>query len=448
MASIKKITDQNGKTKFKVTVSLGRRPDGRQVLKSKTFHPDEKKSDRTNQRDLERFAFEFEKKCLSGEIEAERLTVEQFGHKWLHDYVCKELEKTTQVRYRNGLEKVVFPRIGHLKLSQIKPSTIQGLVNDMRQDGFDYGRGRKGEYSDESIRTIKTILSSMMSAAVEDGLIQSNPCSTRIRKHKKVSTKKQAKRSFTIDETIRFLKIIEDPIPVIVASRKSVRHGKEVDVSGYASKELIVSTKFQALFIVAIFSGTRREEILGLKWKDVDFDGMTISICRAVEYVPGEPIFVKTPKSEAGYRKIFLPQACIDKLARLKEEQQKEIENLGTYWVGSRDIEENWCFTQANGMVMHPATPRQKMQRIIRAYNRTVNAEDEKLPVITFHELRHTSASLLIAQGMEVTAVAKRLGHADASTTLRVYAHSFEERDRTASDMLEDMLIKKTMDSD
>ena len=59
-----------------------------------------------------------------------------------------------------------------------------------------------------------------------------------------------------------------------------------------------------------------------------------------------------------------------------------------------------------------------------------------------------TSASLLIAQGMEVTAVAKRLGHADASTTLRVYAHSFEERDRTASDMLEDMLIKKTMDSD
>ncbi len=64
------------------------------------------------------------------------------------------------------------------------------------------------------------------------------------------------------------------------------------------------------------------------------------------------------------------------------------------------------------------------------------------LPVISFHELRHTSASILIAQGMEVTAVAKRLGHADASTTLRVYAHSFEERDRTASDMLENVLLK------
>ena len=75
------------------------------------------------------------------------------------------------------------------------------------------------------------------------------------------------------------------------------------------------------------------------------------------------------------------------------------------------------------------------------------NVEDT-LPVISFHELRHTSASILIAQGMEVTAVAKRLGHADASTTLRVYAHSFEERDRTASDMLENVLIKREQDNE
>ena len=138
----------------------------------------------------------------------------------------------------------------------------------------------------------------------------------------------------------------------------------------------------------------------------------------------------------------------MDKLYELKKKQKREIDELGTYWRGSRNIEDSWCFTQDNGEVMHPSTPRQKLVRVLKAYNKSCNNDEDMLPVISFHELRHTSASILIAQGMEVTAVAKRLGHADASTTLRVYAHSFEERDRTASDMLENVLIKREQDNE
>ena len=238
------------------------------------------------------------------------------------------------------------------------------------------------------------------------------------------------------------MQIIEEPIPVIVPEHVSQRHGKEVVIKEHQNGFLIVSLKFQTLFIVTIFSGIRREEVLGLKWSDVDFEAMTIDINKAVEYVPSTGIFVKTPKSDAGYRKIFLPMACMDKLRALKDEQKQEIEELGTAWKGSRDIDDSWCFTQEDGNVMHPATPRSKLVRILKAYNLTCEKEEDKLPVISFHELRHTSASILIAQGMETTAVAKRLGHADASTTLRVYAHSFEERDKTASDTLESVLIK------
>ena len=151
-----------------------------------------------------------------------------------------------------------------MKISQIKASIIQSFINGMRENGYNYGENRKGSYSDESIRTTKTILSSLLSAAVEDGLIQTNPCSVRTRKNKKVSKRKVEKRSFSVDETVKFLEVIEHPIPIVVEPRRAKRHGVETDISGYVLKEMIVDIKFQALFIVTVFSGVRREEILGL----------------------------------------------------------------------------------------------------------------------------------------------------------------------------------------
>ena len=133
MANIKEVFDKDGNRSYKVTVSCGRRKDGRQKLKSKTFHPDPKKSERWNQKALQKFVFEFEQKCETGEVEAERMTFEEFAEKWLDEYAEKELERTTIERYRNGLKNTVYPRIGHMKLSAIKASTIQALVNDMRE---------------------------------------------------------------------------------------------------------------------------------------------------------------------------------------------------------------------------------------------------------------------------------------------------------------------------
>ena len=113
----------------------------------------------------------------------------------------------------------------------------------------------------------------------------------------------------------------------------------------------------------------------------------------------------------------------------------------GTAWQGSRDIEECWCFTRENGEHMSPNYLTQELQSYIRCYNKLCKEESEKLPVITFHQLRHTHASIAIAQGLEPTAVAKRLGHSNASVTLGIYAHSFTERDKAASDAVESAIV-------
>lgn len=440
MASVKEVKNKDGTFSYKVTVSLGRTEGGKQVLKYKTFKPDPNSTKKQNEKALERFIHDFEDSCKSGTIDGQRRTFENYARDWLKNYAEVELEKTTVSRYKSGLENTIFPRIGYLKIADIKPSTIQWMLNDMRETGF-VRNGKRKPYSDESCRTIKIIVSSIMSSALVDGLITQNPCIIRQRNHKKVERKEI--QCFSIEQAIKFLDVIENPIPIIVPAKKVIRHGKEVDRKEYQQGELIVALKYKVAYTVTIFSGVRREELLGLQWKDVDFDNHKIDINKAVQYTKEDGIFIKAPKSSAGYREIYLPDTCMSLLRQLKRYQNRELFKQGSNWKGSRKLEENFCFTQDDGKIMFPSTLRAELIRILKTYNKSCKNESDKLPVISFHNLRHTSASILMAQGLEPTAIAERLGHSDASITLQVYAHSFAERDKAASDVLENALVKK-----
>ncbi|MBQ6733553.1 MAG: site-specific integrase [Lachnospiraceae bacterium] len=440
MASIRENKNKQGRViSYTITVSCGRGKDGKQILKYATFKHDNKKSARQNKNDLDRFAMDFEDKCKSGQIVAEKITLQEYTEKRLSSF-AKTLEKTTYSNYLNNLEKIILPRLGHLKLSNIRVSTVQDFLDDLRTSGYDYGY-RKGAYSERTVQTAKKVLSTVLSDAVRDNIIPNNPCTVRMRQNK--TEDKPVIKSFDLDQANRFLDLLENPIPIIIPERIVIRHGKEVLRKEYTQGSFSVSLKYKAMFVVTIFSGMRKEEIFGLQWRDIDFNEHSIDINKACVYL-GDGVFeIKSPKSASGYRKIFLPQSCMDVLRQLKREHQKMIMKMGSAWVGSRDIEKCFCFVQDNGEHMYPSTPRAELQRIIRAYNKTCKNDADKLPIITFHQLRHTNASILIAQGMEATAVAKRLGHHNASVTLSIYAHSFEERDRAASDALEAALIRR-----
>lgn len=151
--------------------------------------------------------------------------------------------------------------------------------------------------------------------------------------------------------------------------------------------------------------------------------------------VAGQQI-TKAPKTKNSNRVVSIPHFLTLRLKALKKSQLAYRLSVGDYWQG-----DNWIFTQTNGRQMNYSTPYAAFQDIIKRYNEGKKPVDQ-LPAIPFHGLRHTSATLLIASHQDVRTVSSRLGHAQASTTMNIYAHALQETDRKAVNALETMLAK------
>ena len=123
-------------------------------------------------------------------------------------------------------------------------------------------------------------------------------------------------------------------------------------------------------------------------------------------------------------------------IRKYKSEQQRYRLSLGTYWKGN-----NYLFIQDDGKQMDLSTPNKVFQKVIRLYN---ESHEDKLPEITLHGLRHTSATLLIAQNVDVKTVSSRLGHSETSTTMDIYAHALKKQDALAAESLGELFTEKT----
>ena len=170
----------------------------------------------------------------------------------------------------------------------------------------------------------------------------------------------------------------------------------------------------------------RRGELCGLNWSDVDFKSGTITVNKSVLYSADEGIFEDSTKTKSSNRIISVPDSMIKLLKTYQAEQLKQRLALGDQWIDSGKI-----FTSENGGVINPESLSGWFKNFVRRYN---------LPDIHFHNLRHTAATLLIANGVDVATVSKRLGHADKTTTLNIYTHAIKSADRAAADKLEDIL--------
>ena len=133
-----------------------------------------------------------------------------------------------------------------------------------------------------------------------------------------------------------------------------------------------------------------------------------------------------------------IPHFLTERLQALKEQREDFIVQVGDYWQGNQ-----WVFIQENGRMMNYSTPYQAFHDVIVRYNKG-KPPQEQLPQIPFHGLRHTSATLLIANHQDLKTVSKRLGHAQTSTTMNIYAHALQQGDRQAANALETMLKPKS----
>lgn len=388
--------EKRGKNSYRLTVSEGFDLTGRPMIHRKTIHGTKREAEV----ELAKFVTEVQNGLV---IDGKSLKFSEFVEVWKRDYGSKELAPTTYKRYCRMLETRILPYFGHFYINKIRPTDIMKFYDLLEKDTQlvrkkgNNGSKTKKPLSGKTILEHHRLLRAMLHRAVYWQLIVSNPA-----EHvQPPRAKKPKRRSYDDEQTKILLENLE--------------------------KLTVEDTKYKVAIILTIFTGVRLGELMGLEWQDVDFRNGIISINRSSQYLSDMGVFTKVPKTESSIREIAIPEFIISLLEEYKlwYEDQKLI--YGELWTNSDRL-----FVQADGKPMHPSS----ISKWFVKYVGTIG-----LPVINFHGLRHTNASLLVAQNVDIAVVSARLGHAQISTTLDFYVHPLLSHNRKAGYALENLLL-------
>ena len=183
-------------------------------------------------------------------------------------------------------------------------------------------------------------------------------------------------------------------------------------------------TRMEALLHLAVSTGMRQMEILGLKWSDLDWIKRTLKVER--QLIRGDGVQFAQPKTRSGRRMLVLGDRTIEVLRKHYDLQNRERRQAGESW-----SEHGLIFTSANGTPIH-------FRNLLRDFKGLLNRAG--LPEIRFHDLRHTAASLMLNHGIPVIIVSRRLGHAKPSITLDIYGHLVPGMQEEAARMIDELI--------
>lgn len=430
MASVKPIQTKKG-ISYKVFVSNGYDKQGKKIFKTTTYKPEPSLKGKALEKAVQKFADDFEEKVKNGEcFDGEKLSFEEYADKWL-EYVKEDLAYNTFQSYDNLIKKRIIPYFRGYKVAKIKLPLVEEFYKSMSND-----------YAYSSLKKIDIILGSMFKTAIRWGMIVINPCTNaKLPKNKK---KTSDLKFFTPQQSLIFLASLDITYETLYKG-----HGR-IDDTGiayyvkdyYESKT--VPTQFKVFYNIALFCGLRRGEILALHWNDINFEEKVIHITKSVTKTE-HGIDFKEPKTQTSIRTVSIPDSIIPLLKHYKKEYRKLQIQLGDYWKGEDNL-----FIQVDGKLMGRSTPYHHFKRHIKRYNdwvinhkeEAIISKLERLPDIPLHGLRHSCATLLNYLGVNIIDISNLLGHAQTSTTMNIYAHSFEKQKRVASDKIDEFVRK------
>ena len=314
------------------------------------------------------------------------ITFEQYSKVYIEKYCIPNISQYTLCSYEKLL-KNINNIIGKRKLRDITPLLLDDMYARLKigQNGKELTRNSQYDYY--------KLVRAMFRKAMNWELIEKNP-------HEKISYKPKGehkeKRSYNLNQVNDLIKALDN--------------------------ECI---KYKALIMLTLDSGVRRSEVCALRWKDINFDNRTININKSLKVINGV-VDEKTTKTECSKREIILSEQTMNVLIEYKEWQNEEIKRIGNEWK-----KQDRVFTSKDGGNMNPNTCGQILRKIVKKY---------QLEQISFHELRHTCATLLINNGMNPKSVSERLGHSDSSITMNIYTHSLESSKIECANMMNNML--------
>lgn len=294
--------------------------------------------------------------------------------------------------------KRIVPAIGHIKLADLRPLHLNAFYQNLAEPGVNKQgkRDKHGKLAERKPLAPKTILehhrliSKILNTAVRWELLDRNV----------------AERA--------------DPPKVPYREQRCLDEKETKHMLSLLSAEPI---QYRTMITLLVFTGMRRGELCGLEWKDIDFENQTVTICRTSQYIGNKEFITKEPKTRSGIRKLTVGTAVCRLLKTYRTCQALERLKAGDKWVDTDRL-----FTQWNGMPIYPDTVTDWFAKFLKRND---------LPKVTLHSLRHSNATLMIAEGVDIRTVSNRLGHAQASTTLNIYAHALKSRDLDAAEKLD-----------
>lgn len=402
MANISERKDKSGNiVSYRIRVFKGRDTNGKQLKPYvMSWKPAPGMTSKQIEKALNKAAAEFEEKCINGlSGSANQLKLAEFCTQYL-EIKKGSLSPTTLEMYERVIRQFIVPALGHMKIKDIKAVHIQEFVNQLQNKPCTPKSNKPVKevqhLSSSSVKRYLTVLQSLFRQALKLGLIQNNPADS---------------------GKLSLPKVLTPQIQIFTKQEAAAM------VEALSGEPL----QFQVLIQLAILSGCRRGELVGLTFSDFDKRTHKMVVERSAYKTKGKKTDTKAPK-DYEIRQITIPDECFALLDLLKAEKIKEAVRLGSYWNKS-----DWLFTTDNGEIMNVQTPTKWFAKFLERHN----FQHKK-----FHSLRHSSATLLLYGGASLKQVQSRLGHGDISTTNK-YLHYIAEADEAASNILQDMLITK-----
>jgi integrase len=313
-------------------------------------------------------------------IEPSKITVEDFLRGWIDNH-SHSLKPLTEESYRKNIENYLIPHIGRIPLSKLRPTHVQKMYGDLFTTGGKSGTG----LSARTVQYSGAVLSKALKNAVE----------------------------------------VEGILNINVATRVSTPKGPSKKLEPYSKDEMkallagLSEHRLFALFRLATYSGARLGEIVSLRWSDLDFDAMKLSISKNRVRIVGKSIEQNSTKGGDGRRVISLDPVTIEFLRTHRKAQLKERLIAGSEWT-----ESNHLFVNEFGIPIDNSTP----SHILQKYRKRLGLREQR-----FHDLRHFHATQSLRAGLALHVVAQRLGHRDAMVTATIYAHVTSDQAENAS---------------
>jgi len=311
---------------------------------------------------------------------ASNITLVVFLRQWL-DVHKTQLAPKTALQYEQLVRDYINPKLGKIKLRELKLDKVEAHYQFLLSHGV----------TPRSVRLVHSILHKCFNDAIRRGYIGYNPA------HGATLPRFDPKEMEILDEG--------EVLQFLIAVR---------------------GCRKEALYILAVKTGMRRGELLGLKWSDLDWQKGTIRVQRQAQRIRGQGIVFRAPKTKAGRRTIQLGEHTIQGLIAHKGRQQLEKEVAGEQW-----WENNLVFPSTVGTPLGGSN-------LLRDFKKQLKRSGVK--EIRFHDLRHTAASLMLNYGVPVLVVSKILGHSKVSTTLDIYGHLISVMQEEAARIMDEIV--------